>query len=60
MDDVLVNFDPERARGMAAALREFARHHQVLFFTCHPDTCALLRAEGGAAAVIEIEAAGGG
>jgi uncharacterized protein YhaN len=57
MDDVLVNFDPERARGMAAALREFARHHQVLFFTCHPDTCALLRDEGGADAVIEI---GGG
>jgi uncharacterized protein YhaN len=41
---------------MAAALREFARHHQVLFFTCHPDTCALLREEGGADAVIEIGA----
>ncbi len=38
MDDVLVNFDPERARQSAAVLEEFAKDRQILFFTCHPDT----------------------
>ena len=42
MDDVLVNADPERAAGLAAAIGEYARGGQVLLFTCHPRTAELL------------------
>jgi|GEM_PF-1802805 len=35
MDDVLVNFDIDRARATLETLREFSREVQVLFFTCH-------------------------
>ena len=41
MDDVLVDFDPVRARATAAVLLDFAARHQVLFFTCHPHTIDL-------------------
>ena len=53
MDDVLVHFDPERARGMAEVLGVFAREHQVLFFTCHPATRDLLM-QHGAARLVEL------
>lgn len=43
MDDVLVNFDPERARAAAGAILELSRQQQVLFFTCHPGTVDLFR-----------------
>jgi uncharacterized protein YhaN len=36
LDDVLVNFDPGRARAMAGAIARTASSHQVLAFTCHP------------------------
>lgn len=36
IDDVLVNFDPERARNTLAALVDLSSTAQVLFFTCHP------------------------
>ncbi len=42
MDDVLVNFDPDRARGAAKGIARLADSHQVLLFTCHPETVALL------------------
>ena len=36
LDDVLVNFDTERAKAAAAVLRDFAAAgHQLLIFTCH-------------------------
>ncbi len=36
LDDVLVNFDEERAKAAAALLRDFAKGgHQLLVFTCH-------------------------
>ena len=36
LDDVLVNFDSERARAAAKVLRDFAASgYQVLMFTCH-------------------------
>lgn len=41
MDDVLVNFDPERRMGAAKAVAELAESRQVLFFTCHPDTARI-------------------
>lgn len=43
MDDVLVNFDPERADAMAQVLADFAKEQQVLLFTCHPQTAERLR-----------------
>lgn len=44
MDDVLVNFDPERARDVAKLLAKVAEQSQILFFTCHPFTVELLEA----------------
>jgi uncharacterized protein YhaN len=38
LDDILVNFDPGRAARACEALVELAQDHQVLFFTCHPET----------------------
>lgn len=35
MDDVLVNFDAERAQATLEALRDVSQQVQVLFFTCH-------------------------
>jgi len=43
MDEILVNFDPERARQTAALLSEFSRNRQVLLFTCHPGTRDLFK-----------------
>lgn len=40
-DDVFVNFDPERTRHTFSAVREIAKTHQVLLFTCHPHVAAL-------------------
>lgn len=42
MDDVLVNFDPERARGVAQALFDVSNGRQVLIFTSQPGTVELL------------------
>lgn len=36
LDDVLVNFDPDRAQAIAHAIAATATGHQVLAFTCHP------------------------
>lgn len=41
MDDVFVNFDPERKLGAAKAVAELSTHRQVVVFTCHPETAAL-------------------
>ena len=41
VDDILVNFDPERAERAVDALRQLARSNQVLLFTCHPSTVEL-------------------
>jgi len=43
MDDVLVNFDPDRAKAMAEALREYSEKRQILLFTCHPTTKGIFR-----------------
>jgi uncharacterized protein YhaN len=55
MDDILVNFDVARAGRAAAAIRELAERHQVLYFTCHPWTAELLDPSG--ARTVELEAA---
>ena len=36
MDDILVNFDPERAKAAIDVFKHIAATHQILFFTCHP------------------------
>ena len=43
MDDILVNFDPVRARKAAEAIVDLSASHQVLLFTCHPETTALFQ-----------------
>ncbi len=59
VDEVLVNFDPERARRAAGAFIELSRTNQVLVFTCQPQVVDQFRgaaADAGAAppAVLEI------
>lgn len=47
LDDLLVNFDNERARAAVEVLRDFAgQGHQVLLFTCHEHLARLFRATG--------------
>lgn len=36
MDDILVNFDDERAARAARSIEELATRQQVIYFTCHP------------------------
>ncbi|MCE5222762.1 AAA family ATPase [bacterium] len=38
MDDILVNFDPKRFDACCEAIRMLSKTHQVLYFTCHPDS----------------------
>lgn len=37
MDDILVNFDPIRAKRTAASIKELSQRHQVIYFTCHEE-----------------------
>ncbi|QSQ11833.1 AAA family ATPase [Myxococcus landrumensis] len=46
VDDVLVNFDPLRARAAIHLLAQLSEHQQVIAFTCHPWLRALFEAEG--------------
>lgn len=38
MDDILVNFDDERAALAARSIEQLAERQQVIYFTCHPET----------------------
>jgi len=58
MDDVLVNFDPERRRGAAEAVSQLAGQRQIVFFTCHPETAAVFSEVAGDHAVIELDRIG--
>ncbi len=42
-DDILVNFDPRRARATGEAIVELAGSLQTLFFTCQPAMVALFK-----------------
>lgn len=59
MDDVLVNFDPERTEAMAGVLAELADSHQVLLFSCQPSSIATMREARPDARVIELPRHGG-
>jgi uncharacterized protein YhaN len=54
MDDILVNFDPHRAQAAAGAIAELSRTHQVLFFTCHPETIDRFRNTNADVQVIDL------
>jgi uncharacterized protein YhaN len=53
MDDILVNFDPDRAARAASAIRDLAGRHQVLFFTCHRWAAELLDPTGDRTLALE-------
>jgi uncharacterized protein YhaN len=59
MDDVLVNFDPERTAAMAGVLAELADSHQVLLFSCQPASVATMLEARPDARVIELPRHGG-
>ena len=52
-DDVLVNFDPERARRALSAFTELGARTQVIYLTCHPHLAEMAAAMG--APVITLE-----
>ncbi|MCP5029991.1 MAG: AAA family ATPase [Actinomycetia bacterium] len=54
VDDVLVNFDPERATAMAGLIAEVADANQALVITCHPHLRDLFRAQRPSTAVLEL------
>ena len=55
MDEVLVNFDKERALGVAEAILDVSERHQILMFTCHPHTLELMQSTGGDIRVVELD-----
>ncbi|MHB1508701.1 MAG: AAA family ATPase [Acidimicrobiales bacterium] len=42
LDDVLVNFDPDRARAVAVELVNSSASHQILLLTCHPEVAEMV------------------
>lgn len=54
VDEVLVNFDPDRARRAAEGFVELAKTNQVLVFTCHPSMVEIFKNACPTAQVIEI------
>ena len=54
MDDVLVNFDPERTQATLAALGEIAQQTQVIYLTCHPGVVDWARAAVPGVATLEL------
>ncbi|MBD5627758.1 MAG: hypothetical protein HDQ90_09855, partial [Desulfovibrio sp.] len=58
MDEVLVNFDPERAERTARAFADLAAGrdgHQILYFTCQPHMVDVLRAAAPDAPLFKVE-----
>jgi len=57
MDEILVNFDPERMAAMARELHAVAAEHQVLLFTCHPMVAETVANAGPATVIDDLHAA---
>jgi uncharacterized protein YhaN len=55
MDDILVNFDPQRANEAARAIAELANDNQVIVFTCHPNTADLLTTHAPQALILQLQ-----
>jgi uncharacterized protein YhaN len=58
MDDVLVNFDPERAKAMAKVLEDYSEKRQILLFTCHPGTIDIFKEAAPKTNEIKMEITG--
>ncbi len=56
VDEVLVNFDPERAERAARAFVELSKTNQVLVFSCHPWLVELFRFVAPDAGVVDLDA----
>jgi uncharacterized protein YhaN len=54
MDEILVNFDPERMAAVARELGRFAQDHQVLLFTCHPEIAERVQANAPGSTAIAM------
>ncbi|MFS8087309.1 MAG: ATP-binding protein, partial [Acidobacteriota bacterium] len=54
VDDILVNFDPERAARAAESFAELSKTNQVLVFTCHPETAQLFTTADARTQVISL------
>ncbi len=54
LDDILVNFDPERAAATIATLVELSERFQILYFTCHPETADRFKAFDSAIPVFRL------
>lgn len=62
LDDILVNFDPDRARAACQVIMDLSERFQILFLTCHPETIAMFesvapsgkKARAEAMSVIEL------
>ncbi|MFP4580121.1 MAG: AAA family ATPase [Candidatus Sumerlaeia bacterium] len=55
MDDILVNFDPDRSHQTARAIQNLARDHQIFFFTCQDQMVETLKEENPGAKIYRIE-----
>ncbi|MCT4535056.1 AAA family ATPase [Halodesulfovibrio sp.] len=55
MDDIMVNFDPTRAKSTAETIAELAKHNQVFLFTCHPQTVDLMQEYAENPAVFTVQ-----
>ncbi len=55
MDDILVDFSPDRLEPAAAAIADLATRRQVVFLTCHPATADLLCRLSPGAVRLELE-----
>ena len=58
MDDIVVNFDPERREGAARAIARLAEVRQVIFFTCHDETAEVLKAAAPDCALVRLDRCG--
>ncbi len=54
LDDIFVNFDPDRSRTSIRAVCELCSTHQVLLFTCHPHLVEEVRRIAPSANVISL------
>ncbi|WP_457572252.1 AAA family ATPase [Desulfovulcanus sp.] len=43
MDDILVNFDPQRAKSALQAILQLSKSMQLLYFTCHPQVVQMIK-----------------
>ena len=55
MDDILVNFDPDRAGQAARVISDLSAERQILFFTCHPYIVDILKAAAPGATVFSMD-----